>query len=68
MAGGQSAIVFTMNNEKTSKRVAKIAGRILKASPGKASGYVFDRKGDILCSLAELKSLAASCLTQSPNK
>lgn len=55
-------------NERTSKRIASIAAKIIKAAPGRATGHVFDRKGDILCSLAELKSLAASCLTQAPDK
>ena len=68
-------------NERTSKRVATIAGRILRASarlsltsshmvgipygrPGPDRGYQVRE----LCTLAELRALAASALTQTRNK
>ena len=66
-------------NERTSKRVATIAGRILAASarikPQGLVGVPYGRAdaegGRIvreLCTLAELRALAASALTQTRNK
>jgi hypothetical protein len=70
-----------MKNEKTSKRVSKIAGKILASMKDiGASGVIYvgasgeSPKGRPIfvyteaCSAAELKSLAASALTQAPDK
>lgn len=54
-------------NEKTSKRVASIAGKVLT--------YTDDAPSRDLCiwwlrliTVGDLRALAASCLTQAPNK
>lgn len=68
-----------MNNERTSKRVAKIAAKVLSddlaSIPGFAGIYARVDFGDLRIefhpcslSLAELKALAASCLTQTADK
>lgn len=64
-----------MKNETTSKRVAKIAGKVLAALANKEeSNYAWENifvwcminRDDHhhICTVAELKALAASCLTQ----
>jgi len=66
-------------NERTSKRIATIAGRILQASARiKAREMVYVPYGREfgdggyaarpLCTLAELRALAASALTQAADK
>ncbi len=62
-----------MTNEKTSKRVSAIAGRILKRLNAFPCSFVYiyeSEKGPehIVCSVRELKAIAASCLTQTPDK
>lgn len=52
-----------MRNERTSKRVAKIAGEILAIAKSKTGWYRFDEK-----SMQKLRALAASCLTQAPDR
>lgn len=52
-----------MKNERTSKRVASIAGRLLA---GLCNRKVIPRYFGVSC--AELKALAASALTQAPDK
>lgn len=62
-------------NEKTSKRLASVAGRILREL--KYEGFTGDRDVMVdrhnfppffLCNVRELKALAASCLTQTANR
>ena len=65
-------------NERTSQRVAAIAGRILRASArikardvvGVPYGRPIDGGYAVcrLCTLAELRALAASALTQTADK
>jgi hypothetical protein len=65
-------------NERTSKRIATIAGRILRESarikPRGAVGVPYGREYNgghsvrRLCTLAELRALAASVLTQTADK
>ena len=58
-----------MTNERTSKKVAAIAGRVLKAFEDLDDDYTL--RVDLLIrpiTIGDLKALAASCLTQSPNK
>lgn len=64
-----------MKNEKTSRRVASIAGRVHKALAEVPVGYrlyiyVQDAGGAFadLLSVGDVKKLAASALTQAPNK
>jgi hypothetical protein len=60
-----------MRNEKTSKRVAKIAGKVL-ALKGVASWYVTvcneDRHSAVGLTWRDIRALAASCLTQAADK
>lgn len=51
-----------MKNERTSKRVSSIAGKVLK----RISGY--DDRVLSLITVGDLKALAASALTQAPDK
>lgn len=53
-----------VKNERTSARVAKIAGKIV-AHKGLDRDYVFPEIG---LKWSELRALAASCLTQAPDK
>lgn len=61
-------------NEKTSKRVARIAGRILRVAAAqkplaREDISVWSTFGWIhLCSFGDLKALAASALTQTADK
>ena len=72
-----------MKNEKTSKRIAAIAGRVLNgiaewqkmwlefdpnAKQGKDSYKVFTFATKHHITVADLKALAASALTQSPDR
>jgi len=60
-----------MKNEKTSPVVAKIAGRILKnlnGAPDKDLVIALCPPPLSLCTVAELKALAASALTQAADK
>ncbi len=62
-----------MKNERTGKRAASIAGRILDKIRIHGRGdYVWVATDSIcifnVCSVKELKILAASALTQSPDK
>ena len=68
-----------MRQEQTSKRISAIAGRILKQLEGFHIGgspiYVVDAYRGFLIgtpdnylTIADLKALAASALTQSPDK
>lgn len=57
--------------ETTSKKVAAIAGKILQqlAKPEKLGClYLFVSDGKTVLKLADVKALAASCLTQSPDR
>lgn len=59
-----------MKNEKTSKRAATIAGRILerlKEMPPRIVGTIVHQGVD-LCTVKDLKTLAASALTQTPDR
>ena len=55
-------------NEKTSKRVAAIAGRVLKRIAKTNAIFVYDGTWTKVCTVDEFKALAASALTQAPNK
>ena len=64
-----------MKNEKTSKKVATIAGRVLKGLTAWQKDFdhpeafnVFGTKYGVKVTIADLKALAASCLTQSADK
>lgn len=60
-----------MKNETTSAGVARIAARILHLNV-EDGNYIWQRGADdnntCICSVEDLKSLAASALTQVPNK
>ena len=58
------------SNEKTSKKVASIAGRLLRMaeSSGFPDGAVCARVGRMTVTIDELKALCASALTQAPDK
>ncbi len=55
-------------NEKTGKRVAKIAGKILDDLKLCSAKTVYCGDDFAICTVAELKALAASALTQAPDK
>lgn len=59
-----------MKNERTSKRVASIAGKVLRMLQNSAFSLREECWGtrDDSLSFGELKALAASCLTQTPDK
>ncbi len=67
-----------VRNEVTSKRVSAIAGRILQRLGEREcfgsvmAEYFEDKIGDTclhgLCTVVEMKALAASCLTQSKDR
>lgn len=71
-----------MKNERTSAKAAAIAGRVLEWLKGlKPDDRVTVTKSEVMvkagrasdnevevCTVAELKQLAASCLTQAENK
>jgi hypothetical protein len=60
-----------MKNEKTSARVSKIAGKILERMKGRKLDppFVWVASESIaICSVSELKALAASALTQAPDR
>jgi len=61
---------MTIRNERTGKKAATIAGRILETLQSeRARGTNFIRFGfHKLCTVAELKTLCASALTQAPDK
>lgn len=64
---------MTPKNERTSTRVSAIAGRVLRAArkhSAKRPVCVIGEEIGVrnLCSIGELKALAASCLTQAPEK
>lgn len=61
--------------EQTSKRVAKIAVKVLRALHSCSGDYAYGwnsyTQGEMLrrlCTVSELKALAASALTQAPGK
>lgn len=60
-----------MKNEKTSKRVAKIAGKVLSLRGTKQflpSGKISDYHFGPLVSWSDIRALAASALTQTADK
>lgn len=58
-----------MTTEQTSKRVAKIAGRMLAFEPSWINLIVIDKHNKVHNFFwSELKAVAASCLTQTQNK
>jgi len=57
-----------MRNEKSSRRVAEIAGRLLRQLKTCRNGHLYDVFDKPIVSIRELKALAASCLTQTPDK
>ena len=64
-----------MKNERTSKRVAQIAGRVLEkltSAKNAQATWISDYNDGVssifVCTVGELKALAASCLTQAPDK
>lgn len=58
-----------MKNERTSKRVAAIAGRVLRMLAAYPASQVvtFWAQGEAF-RVGDLRALAASCLTQAPSK
>lgn len=58
-----------MKNEKTSARVAKLAGTILKRTELMLPrDPLLAHDGVQACTVAQLRTLAASCLTQAPDR
>lgn len=69
-----------MKNEQTSKKVAAIAGRVLRKLDRALKPYGLDDSGGVfisipaavcaveLCTIKEIKSVLASALTQAPDK
>lgn len=64
-----------MKNERTSKSVASIAGKVLDRLTSVKTGaiiaeypHVMGKAWHKVCTIEELKSLAASALTQAPDK
>ena len=60
-----------MLNEKTSARVAKIAGKIMALVPVEKNALkIYDAKSGrrVQISFEDIRTIAASCLTQTPDK
>lgn len=62
-----------MKNEKTGSRIAKIASRMLRildGIPAEKPTWITDETGEIrtVCLIRDLRSLAASALTQTSDR
>lgn len=60
-----------MTNERTSKRVARAASKMLTncvVYQLKNNDPLYDAKGNQICTAGDAKAVSASCLTQTPDK
>lgn len=60
-----------VRNERTSKRVAGIAGRVmerLSSAPSKSLMTALASEVPVICTVAELRALAGSCLSQAKDR
>jgi hypothetical protein len=57
-------------NERTSKRIAAIAAKVMRITDKKSQRIRFSAASglELVLTVGDLKALAASCLTQAPDK